>query len=154
MKLYTFNITSTNNSKKTNSFAKYAKPDYSKILDNLILDNLTKTNEYLTKITATKAVENVFKSIKTKPSLNAYTAYLANIIKSKNSFPFKFGKKYITNNGTIIIFYDDEIQIGTDVYAYDELLDTLFINKLTEPKKKIIIDIFVPGNNISINIKK
>ena len=155
MKLYTFNITSTNNSKKTFSFPKktYAT-DYSKVLDNLILDNLTKTNEYLTKTAAEKAVEEVFKTTYVKYNISDYAKYLTNFIKLKNKFHYKLGKKYITNNGTIIVFYDDEIQIGTDLYSYEELSDTLFLNNLEQPKKKIIIDIFAPGKNISINIKK
>lgn len=159
MKLYTFNFTSTNNSKqtkKTNNFSKYAKQtDYSKILDSIILNNVINTNTYLTKTATDKAVEEAFKAnTSIKYSLSTYAAYLVNLIKSKTNFPFKFGKKYITNNGTIIIFYDDEVQIGTDIYSYEEFEDELFLNNLEQPKKKIIIDIFAPGKNISINIKK
>ena len=66
MKLYTFNFTSTNNSKqtkKTNNFSKYVKQtDYSKILDNIILNNIIKTNTYLTKTASDKAVEEAFKA--------------------------------------------------------------------------------------------
>jgi len=65
MKLYTFNFTSTNNSKqtkKTNNFSKYAKQtDYSKILDNIILNNIIKTNTYLTKTASVKPVKKAFK---------------------------------------------------------------------------------------------
>ena len=56
-------------------------------------------------------------------------------------------------DGTPIIFYDDEIQIGFDTYKYKSFSDNLFLNNLTTTTKNVIINIFTSGlGNIKINI--
>ena len=70
---------------------------------------------------------------------------LANYGKKKNTMKgIKLGKIYRLENGLPIIFYNDEIQIGTDIYSYSDFSDYDFISSLSPEIKK---------TNISINIK-
>ena len=62
------------------------------------------------------------------------------------------GKTYYLMNGTPIIFYDDEIQIGFDLFKYEDFDSDYFIRNLDTSTKKIIIDIYTNANNLKINI--
>ena len=53
----------------------------------------------------------------------------------------KLGKIYRLDNGLPIIFYNDEIQIGTDIYSYSDFSDYNFISSLSPEIKKTIINI-------------
>jgi hypothetical protein len=83
------------------------------------------------------------KSLKDDDKFIKACDFLANYGKDKNSFkiPYKLNTIYRLTDGTPIIFYDDEIQIGTDLYSYSSFNDTDFISALAPEKKKIIIDI-------------
>ena len=154
MKQYNFKFTSTNNNSKNFNKKSNEPTNYSKILDDIILNNVIKSNEYLTQTVAEKAVDEVLNKKQTSNMVDTYIEYLLKIMDLGNNSPYKFGKKYTTVNGTSIVFYRDEIQIGTDVYTYEEFEEFLHTKPIEQPKKKIIIDIFAPGKNISINIKK
>lgn len=159
MKTYTFNINKNNTSNKSFTFnlcSKSNKTNYSKILDNIIYDNMMKVNPYLkskkdidTSVIIFNAANNLNENTEFKKAAN----FLANYNKMK-TFPYIIGKLYKLTDGTPIMFYEDEIQIGHDVYTYEEFDNISFLNTISEPKKKIIIDIFTNGLNVNINIKK
>ena len=60
---------------------------------------------------------------------------------------------YTLTDGTPIVFYDDEIQIGFDSYKYSDFSDFSFLSGLSANTKKTIINIYTNGaKNIDINI--
>ncbi len=125
---------------------------YSKMLDDIILDTVKKNNDYLFKLKKDKdadlidamfdSIDHTYicKSLKDSDVFTKACKILAdyNKKKAKNII---LGKIYRFSNGTPIIFYDDEIQIGTDIYSYTDFGNFDFISSLTPEKKKIIIDI-------------
>lgn len=133
--------------------------NYSKILDNIIADTLIKNNSYLfntKKNDNDDLIDAMFddlnkyfyiddKSLKGDDFTKACHT-LANLGKNKTiKIPYKLNTIYRFGT-TPVIFYQDEIQIGTDIYDYD-MFDSLdFLKNLTKDKKKTII-------NISIKIK-
>lgn len=160
MKTYTFKTSNNNNNTNkffTFSFLKKNKPtDYSKVLDDIILNNLMDTNTYLKDYKTKKEDAKIFTASTASLKGNEFAeaaSFLANYGK-KNIYPFIIGKTYKLSNGSYIIFYDDEIQIDSDIYSYDDFEDINFLNTLSEPKKKLIIDIYTNSHNISIEINK
>ena len=163
-KTTTFKIANTSNS--NNSFL---GTNYSKILDNIIIANIKDTNPYLHK-SYNKDYDEISAIIadsKKKHSFGLFDGYLnendkflkaANFIANYGkttykTLPFTYGKTYELIDGTPICFYDDEIQIGMDLYSYDSFSNTAFLKTLSAPTKKIIINILNAGNkNITINI--
>ena len=125
---------------------------YSKMLDDIILDTVIKNNSYLrnakkekeaTLIDAMFAkIDNTYinKSLKGDDLFTKACKILAGYNKKKAK-GITLGKVYRLADGTAIIFYDDEIQIGTDLYSYTDFNDYSFISGLTPEKKKIIIEI-------------
>lgn len=154
---------------KTITTPSYDNTDYSTILDNIIASNIKKTNAYLNNLSSYESITKSLNEMDAdKKSTNilcgcllksdAFTKasnFLANYGKKKNAkLPFIFGKIYKLTDGTPIIFYDDEIQIGFDLYSYSSFGDTLFLKSLTPATKKTIINIYTAGStniNISIN---
>lgn len=142
--IYTFN-----NTKKTNN------ADYSKILDSIIANTLIKNNKYLFKDAKKKEedalIDALFDdmkkcndtSLKGDIEFAKACAFLANYGKNKKShtIPYKLNTLYRLADGTPIIFYDDEIQIGTDLYEYADFDNLDFINSLKPETKKLIINI-------------
>ena len=154
----TYTFGKKNNSIKKNIFPS-SKPNYSKVLDDIILADIIKKNSYLftSKKTEDDYLTDIILNAKTPKDieLKNATKFLANYNKVKNIYtlPFKLNTKYTLADGTPIIFYDDEIQIGFDYYSYADFGDIAFINALTPKKKKIIIDIYASsGINININL--
>lgn len=167
MKTYTFEINKNN---KKNTFPKFfttKSTNYSKILDNIIATNIINTNQYLKDTTTTAALKEIgitptdvnynwyyFNNTTNYDKFIEAAKFLASY-KFKSNMPYILNKKYYTIDGTPIIFYNDEIQIGTDIYEYSDFGNIDFINGLTPKKKKIIINIATPKNtNININITK
>ena len=158
----TYTFGKKNNSKKNiNFFHTSSKPNYSKILDDIILSDVIKKNDYLFDAIEKKADADYFMS-KTSPSiifdseLDKATKFLANYksYKSEYNLPYIIGKCYTLSDGTPIVFYENNIQIGYDFYDYNDFLSAKFLNTLTPNKKKIIIDIYISGaKNITINLK-
>ena len=152
---YTFGKKNTNNG--INFFPASSKPNYSKILDDIILAGVIKDNSYLFDKTIEDDLSDIIINAKTKKDieLSKATKFLANYKKAKKIYnlPFKLNTTYTLSDGTPIIFYDDEIQIGFDYYNYADFSDIAFINTLTPKKKKIIIDIYAKaGTTININL--
>lgn len=154
MKIYTFG--KNNNS---NFFHTSSKPNYSKTLDDIIIADVTKKNSYLfnnTNFTPENDIDSILLGTTNSYSdLDKAILFLANYKKYKNTYkiPYALNKMYTLSDGTPIIFYDDEIQIGFDTYSYSDFNNIDFINALTPKKKKIIINIFnASGADININL--
>ncbi len=155
-KIFTFG---KNNNKSYNTFlGNTSSTNYSKILDDIILSDIIDKNSYLFSKPKTEDdyLTDIILNAKTEKSkLFKATDFLANYSKNKNKYilPFKLNTTYTLTDGTPIIFYDDEIQIGFDYYKYSDFMNLSFINSLTPKKKSIIINIYTIGNsNIDINI--
>ena len=123
---------------------------YSQILDDIILSTVKKNNSYLfnTKKKDDDLIDAMFKEldhtyIYKRDSLFAEACkILANYGKKKSIMKgIKLGKIYRLDNGLPIIFYNDEIQIGTDIYSYSDFNDYDFISSLSPEIKKTIINI-------------
>lgn len=123
---------------------------YSQILDDIILSTVKKNNSYLfnTKKKDDDLIDAMFNEldhtyIYKRDSLFAEACkILANYGKKKSIMKgIKLGKIYRLENGLPIIFYNDEIQIGTDIYSYSDFNDYNFISSLNPEIKKTIINI-------------
>lgn len=158
----TFNFTTKNNS--TFSFH---NNDSSKTLDNIIFTDIIKKNSYLfddekdynanlfTSLIDDNPMIITGGTLKADDKFIKAATFLANYKKNKKTYniPYILGKMYKLGDGTPIIFYDDEIQIGFDTYAYSNFNSIKFLNGLTTTTKNIIINIFTSGlGNIKINI--
>lgn len=144
----TFDIKFNNNTANTTNNGNI----YSKMLDDIILDTVMKNNSYLydtKKEKETTLIDAMFanightyidKPLKGDDLFTKACKVLAGYNKKKAK-GITLGKVYRLTDGTAIIFYDDEIQIGTDLYSYADFNDYSFISGLTPEKKKIIIEI-------------
>ena len=153
----TYTFSKKNNKNNTFSFSS-SKPNYSKTLDNIIIADVIKKNSYLF---GKKADDDatIFDSLiginKPTSDLDKAIKFLANYKKYKTSYklPYIFGKMYTLSDGTPIVFYEDEIQIGFDSYKYSDFSNFSFLNGLSANTKKTIINIYTYGaKNININI--
>lgn len=152
----------TKNNNSNNFFRK--STDYSTILDDIITDSLIKKNNYLFTTTKDDYLDSLLddspiilsgSTLKASDEFTKAATFLANYKKNKKTYklPYILGKMYTLLNGTPIIFYDDEIQIGFDTYKYSNFNDLSFLNGLTANTKKIIINIYTTGTaNININL--
>lgn len=165
MKTTTFTIKDNNTNNNTNS----GSTNYSSMLDSIILSNIKKTTPYIFTDYKEPKNESITYTFKKYDSIDPFIAamlaehgdytpssltlkdidyikaakYLANY---KKSDKIKFGKVYHLANGTPIIFFKDEVQIGFDAYDYDDLLNIDFLNGLTAEKKDMIINIVININ--------
>lgn len=163
MKTYTFKIKNNNN-----IYNKSSETNWSKTLDNLILSNIKNSSPNM-KAILDNAKEKRFIDSMIKESNDTLrildcnnccntrcplykAANYINTYKKQSNFPYIFGKIYKLSDGTPIIFYDDEIQIGFDTYSYDLFNDFSFIDSLSTDLKKTIIRIYANGNKITIKI--
>lgn len=164
----TFNFYTKNNSNSNNSiFLGNKSTDYSSIIDNIIAADIAKKNSYLFNynksddddlIDALIGNDPIILSgstLKASDDFTKATNFLANYKKYKKSYnlPYILGKMYTLSDGTPIVFYDDEIQIGFDIFKYNKFADLSFLNNLTTKTKKTIINIYTFGtSNININL--
>lgn len=148
IKTYTFK--NNNNTKNTFSFPnKFI--NYSKILDDIITTDVIKKNNYL--FANAHFGNGDSKIIDIDDDFTKAAKFLANYKKNKSiKLPFIYGKMYTLSNGTPVVFYDDEIQIGFDTYSYNDFNDFSFLNNLSESTKKTIIKIYLNGSDAKINI--
>ena len=122
---------------------------YSQILDDIILSSVKKNNSYLFNTKKENdLIDAMFNEldhtyIYKRDNLFAEACkLLANYGKKKSIMKgIKLGKIYRLENGLPIIFYNDEIQIGTDIYSYSDFSDYNFISSLSPEIKKTIINI-------------
>lgn len=154
-KTFTFGTKKNNNSMIFSSNDKlHFLPDYSKILDNIIVADIKKKNNYLfdTLYTSTPKYSHLKDD---EDTLIKAMKFLANYktIKKSYKLPYILGKMYTLSDGTPIVFYDDEIQIGFDTYKYSDFLNFSFLDGITDNTKKIIINIYTTGAaDININL--
>ena len=135
------------------------EPNYSEIIDNIILSDIKKKNSYLFNIDNSDSTTYIPLSssyLKADDKFIKAANFLANYKKNKKIYktiPYILGKMYTLSDGTPIVFYDDEIQIGFDTYKYSDFSDLSFLNGITDNTKKIIINIYTTGaDNININL--
>lgn len=124
------------------------EPNYSEIIDNIILGDIKKKNSYLFTSDGTTYIPLSSSYLKADDKFIKAANFLANYKKNKKIYktiPYEFGKMYTLSDGTPIVFYDDEIQIGFDTFKYSDFSDLSFLNGISDNTKKAII-------NISINI--
>ena len=146
MKTYTFNANDIN----TSSFLGNTHTNYSEMLNNIIVNDVIKKNSYLF---GNRINVNSSSSLKDNATEFAKAAtYLASYKKPNNKLNIVIGKTYSLADGTPIIFYDDEIQIGFDIFKYSDFAMSSFLENIKPSTKKIIIDIYTNSNTININI--
>lgn len=142
--------------------------NYSKTLDDIIINDVIKKNGYLFNSTKKEDDANIFDALigntpiiingsylKADDKFTKAAKFLANYKSNKKYYniPYILGKMYKLSDGTPIVFYDDEIMIGFDTYKYDDFGNISFLNGLTNTTKNVIINIFTDGiSNIKINI--
>lgn len=168
----TFNFKTKKNNNNSIFFNSYNNSsnitDYSAIIDNIIADSIIKKNSYLfdcdkkndadiftSLIGDTPIILNSSTTLKADDDFIKAAMFLANYKTYKKTYniPFILGKMYKLSDGTPIIFYDDEIQIGFDTYKYSNFSNLSFLNNLATTTKKTIINIYTGGlGNIKINI--
>jgi hypothetical protein len=150
-------IFTTNNNSDNSSNYSFRKIDYSKVLNDIINDNIIDNNKYITDAILAHDLPNENFYIHTIKNDNKFIKamkFLSNYNKFNipANLPFKIGKIYKLSNGTPIIFYKDEIQIGFDLYSYDDFTNIAFAKSLTPNVKKTIIEIYTNSKNIEINL--
>lgn len=163
-KTYNFK-TKKNNNNSTIFLNSGSTTDYSAMLNDIIAADLIKKNSYL--FDTKKSDADLFtsliddtpiiigSSLKADDDFIKAAKFLANYNTYKKTckIPFILGKMYKLSDGTPIIFYDDEIQIGFDTFKYKNFSDFSFLNNLASTTKNIIINIYTGGlGNIKINI--
>lgn len=163
----TFNFYTKNNSNNSSIFLGNTKPtNYSSILDDIIAADIIDKNSYLFNnkndddILIDSPIGNdpiilTGSTLKASDDFTKAATFLANYKKYKKAYklPYILGKMYTLSDGTPIIFYDDEVQIGFDTFKYAKFADFSFLNNLTTKTKKTIINIYTFGtNNIEINL--
>ena len=163
---YTFTTTGSNNTNKNKTIflndnsSFYGKPNFSKILDDIIADNIIKNSPYLagclgkstTPIsTSCITIEATPLKKKTNSLLDILNGLFTKFIPSSD---IKLDKEYtIKYNGHKITFFDDEIIIDDEIFSIDNILSSEFFKALEPKTKKTIIDIYTKaGNKISIDI--
>lgn len=133
--------------KNNNNIINNGSTNYSSILDDIIVSDVIKKNSYLFNsyndylddlLTSKPLKDDNLEFIKA-------AKFLANYKKNYYKLPKKYiyGKMYTLSDGTPIVFYDDEIQIGFDTYKYTDFGDTILLNTLPSKTKKTIINIYL-----------
>ena len=160
MKKYTFTLKNNNktNDYMYNTFCTSSKPNYSKILDDLIAADVKKNNPWLYGYDTTPK-ETI--KIKIKPITTEEYIFGDENIKLNTAFnffmnlpkycPFKKNTTYKLSNGDIIEITDDYIHINQSMYFFN-LMDNNFFYGLSNSMKKTIATIYIDG--LKITIKK
>lgn len=153
----------SNNTIKFNGIDGSNSTNYSEILDNIIAADIIKKNKYLFKTADEDLYDTLISDdilikgnpLKASDDFTKATLFLANYKKYKKTYklPYIIGKMYTLADGTPIVFYDDEIQIGFDTYRYTDFTDFSFLSGLKASTKKTIINIYTNGAAyININL--
>ena len=132
---------------KNNNIINNGSTNYSSILDDIIVSDVIKKNSYLFN-SYNDYLDDLLTSKPLKDDNDEFikaAKFLANYKKNYYKLPKKYiyGKMYTLSDGTPIVFYDDEIQIGFDTYKYTDFGDTILLNTLPSKTKKIIINIYL-----------
>ena len=158
---YTFKLNNNNtNTKFSNNYFRTKSTDYSKILDDLILDDIIAKNSWLgidKKKTDDAFIDNLIKESKkyecptfTDTDFNKAALFLFNL--NKNNCPFKKYKTYELSDGTMFEITDDYIHINEKMYFFNDFGDTIFLSNLPKKEKKTLCTIYT--DSLKITIKK
>ncbi len=152
MTKYTFSLKNNNN---TSTFftPKTKSTDYSKILDDLILDDLIKKNPWLNTSYSSSTTEPTTIKIKFKDDNDLYSN-VCKFFADKDYLKKTFikDKIYYLTDGTPFYITDDYITIGFNTYYFYEFNTPKFFAGLSDDMKKTICTIYVDG--LKITIKK
>lgn len=149
MKKYTFTINKKNYDTTNNV-------DYSKIIDNIISNNIIKANPYFINgetddnynyiVINEQKPKNKKINIDIKINRNKYNTEYDGIKKCIEYFyslnPFKKDYDFKLPDGTPVKMFDDEIQIGYDLIPLNNFTKSVY-DELSEMCKKKIIDITI-----------
>lgn len=148
MKKYTIKLKKNNGSFNNSTNA-------SKALDDLIYAGLTKMNPYLKKTKSDNLLDAMFEDASFE-TYDHITIHNGSILKDDFDTDFakaaKFlasytpNKKYILTDGTPIVFFEDEIQIGYDLIPLYKLSSPKYYTLFTPETKKTIINLFITIN--------
>lgn len=151
MKTYSFNINNTKKNNKKFFNTNSLKNSFSEILDSIIASNVITNNPYLatSEIIAgkTNTGKTTYITLENTPSYDSYTDfltamnYLANLEKYKDTYDFEL------SDGTPVKIFDDEIQIGFDLFPINKSYSYKNFLSLAPKTKKTIIDIYIKLNN-------
>lgn len=171
MTKYTFSL-NNNNFTSNNTCPFYNKckttTDYSKVLDDLIAANIKEKNPWLygnDTITTSGNIKIKLNGFDTNDYDDLETAFIFGGDNNKYYFsdacnflkklafecPFKKNTTYKLSSGDYIEITDDYIHINDQMYFFNLMDDTFFLN-LGEKMKKTIATIYVDG--LKITIKK
>lgn len=153
MKNYDINISKKNIISSNNTCPFYTKhTDYSKTLDDLILADIMDKNTYLYDTHTSSNdiyLDKIIGYNNTKKDTFITAINFINGYKKKN-FPYIIGETYTLSDGTPIIFFEDSIQIGFDLYYLDDITSPIFLKNITPSLKKKIATIYTDSLKISI----
>lgn len=152
MKKYTIKI----NNKKNTGINFRSNTNASKALDDLIFAGLTKMNPYLKKTKSDNLLDAMFEDAGFNTDDHIIISNRSSILKDDFDTDFakaaKFlstytpNKKYILTDGTPIVFFEDEIQIGYDLIPLYKLSSPKYYTLFTPETKKTIINLFITIN--------
>lgn len=154
---YTYNNTLNPEYSNNNKFyfPKSKSTDYSKILDDLIFDDIMDKNDWLSKYFTKKKDDEIMSTIisTSKKEDDLYKKALAYFSKPNKYNLFKIFKKDTdyTIGGTTFCITDDYIHIGDKTYWFDNFNDENYIKFFTPEEKKILCIIYT--DNLKITIK-
>lgn len=158
MKKYTFTLNNNNNGNTTFNNPFYKSTDYSKILDDLIFDDIIEKNSWLNYNKSDDLTTAFITGSKKYNSPSIFdedfkkaSDFLANYGKKNYFYPFKKNKTYELSDGTIITITDDYIHINEKMYFFNLMDDAFFFN-LPPKEKKTICTIYT--DSLKITIKK
>jgi len=167
MKKYTFTI---KNNPSTFYTPNYKSTDYSKVLDDLINDDIKKKNTWLNTGSSTCSINCPFANICTpKITINDSDDIITTACKTleyedslKKAYklfaglgsynPYKINTLYKIGDDIKFMFLIDGILINGKMFFYDDFNYDSFLNLLTKKEKKTIATIYVDG--LKITIKK
>lgn len=151
MKTYTIKLNKKNNSGNFRN-----STNASKALDDLIFAGLTKMNPYLKKNKSDNLLDAMFTEAGFGTDDHIIISNHSSILKDDFDTDFakaaKFlanytpNKKYILTDGTPIVFFEDEIQIGYDLIPLYKLSSPKYYTLFTPETKKTIINLFITIN--------
>ncbi len=162
----TYNFYSKDNNNSSIFLGSTKPTNYSSILDDIITTDIINKNSYLfnnkkdddyiiDSLIGNDPIILTGSTLKVSDEFTKAATFLANYKKYKKTYnlPYIIGKMYTLSDGTPIVFYDDEVQIGFDTFKYTKFADFSFLNSLTKKTKKTIINIYTFGiGDIEINL--
>lgn len=142
MKRYTFEINKPKNNTSTNA-------NYSKIIDDIILNNIKKNNSYLFNKKENKNINIDTKITKKKPIehkniiIDDFFKFADNYINIFNKYKTKDDYDFLLSDGTPVKMFSNEIQIGYELLPINFITKSIYEYFLSESQKKHISEIII-----------